>query len=73
MSDTELFFYVGRNRCGCVVAAHVDLPAHVRTPGYLDELKKFIGAMILDGLTVERVKGPVRVASCVCQNSATGG
>lgn len=61
MSDAEWFAYIGTKPCGCVVAAYVDNPIFNR-----DDLQKFIGEMVMDGLMVERVKGPISVSSCKC-------
>lgn len=41
--------YIGRKKCGCVVAAVVDMP------GFEKETAKTVAEFIRDGLTIERI------------------
>lgn len=56
--------YIGRKKCGCVVAICVDEPNDKKFTG------KIVAEYIADGMTVEHVelsKGVDMLKSCKCQ------
>jgi hypothetical protein len=56
--------YIGIKKCGCVVAATMDMPEHAKQVG------KDVAGFISEGLTVERISTEevrVRLGGCKCE------